>query len=53
MTVAELIEELKEKPSNARVYVGLKGKQYDTDRVVSISMYNWEIVGNDVVIISR
>ena len=53
MTVAELIEALKEKDANAKVYIGVDGKKYDADAVQYISRYIWDIVGSDIVIVNR
>ena len=53
MTVKELIEVLEQRPSNSKVYIGVKGNTYDVDGVVMMQCYNWEIVGNDVVIVGR
>lgn len=53
MTVAELIDVLKNYDDNAKVYVAVGRKKYDASTAVRISQYNWEIVSNDVVIISR
>lgn len=50
MTVSELIEELKQKPSNSKVCISVKGNTYDVGGVVTIQGYNWVIVDNDVAI---
>lgn len=58
MTVSELIEELKQKPSNSKVCISVKGNTYDVGGVVAIlggvvtiQGYNWVIVDNDVAIV--
>ncbi len=58
MTVAELIEELKQKPSNSKVCISVKGNTYDVGGVatilggvVTIQGYNWVMVDNDVAIV--
>lgn len=58
MTVSELIEELKQKPSNSKVCISVKGNTYDVGGVVTIlggvvtiQGYNWVIVDNDVAIV--
>mgnify|MGYP006878180723 FL=1 len=53
MTVAELIDVLKNYDDDAKVYVAVGRNKYDASTAVRISQYNWEIVSNDVVIISR
>lgn len=53
MTVKELIEVLEQRPSDSKVCIGVKGNTYDVDGVVMMQRYNWEIVGNDVVIVGR
>lgn len=60
MTVAELIEELKQKPSNSKVCISVKGNTYDVGGVVTIlggvvtiQGYNWVMVDNDVAIVGR
>ncbi len=60
MTVAELIEELKQKPSNSKVCISVKGNTYVVGKVVTmlgavvtIQGYNWEMVNNDVAIVGR
>lgn len=58
MTVSELIEELKQKPSNSKVCISVKGNTYDVGGVVTIlggvvtiQGYNWVMVDNDVAIV--
>lgn len=53
MTVDELIEILKEKPSNSKVCISVKGNTYDVGGVVTIQGYNWVIVDNDVAIVGN
>lgn len=53
MTVKELIEVLEQRPDNSKICIGVKGNTYDIDRVVMMQGYDWEIVGNDVVIVGR
>lgn len=53
MTVEELIKVLEQRPNNSKVCIGVKGSTYDVDSVVMMQGYNWEIVGNDVVIVGR
>lgn len=60
MTVSELIEELKQKPSNSSVCVSGKGNTYVIGGVVmmlggivTIQGYNWTLVSNGVVIVGR
>lgn len=60
MTVKELIEVLEQKPSNSKVYIGVKGNTYDVGGVVTIlggvvtiQGYNWVMVDNDVAIVGR
>lgn len=53
MTVAELIEALKNYDDDAKVYVAVGRNTYDAITAIRLSRYNWEMVSNDVVIISR
>ena len=53
MTVRELIEVLEQRPDNSRIRIGVKGNVYDIDSVMMLHGYNWELVGNDVIIVSR
>lgn len=60
MTVAELIEELKQKPSDSQVCISVKGNTYVVGSVVTmlggvvtIQGCNWVIVSNDVAIVGR
>lgn len=60
MTVSELIEELKQKPSNSKVCISVKGNTYDVGGVVTIlggvvtiQGCNWVLVNNDVAIVGR
>ena len=53
MTVAELIDTLKNYDDDAKVYVAVGRNKYDASAAINISQYNWEIVNNDVVIVSR
>lgn len=60
MTISELIEELKQKPSNSKVCISVKGNTYDVGGVVTIlggvvtiQGYNWVMVDNDVAIVGR
>jgi len=52
MTVAELIDVLKNY-DDAKVYIAVGRNKYDASAAINISRYNWEIVSNDVVIVSR
>ena len=45
------IEELKQKPSNSKVCISVKGNTYDVGGVATIQGYNWVIVDNDVAIV--
>lgn len=58
MTVSELIEELKQKPSNSKVCISVKGNTYDVGKVttmlggiVTVQGCNWVLVNNDVTIV--
>ena len=53
MTVAELIDTLKNYDDDAKVYSAIGRNKYDASVAIRISQYNWEIVSNDVVIVSR
>ncbi len=67
MAVSELIEELKQKPSNSKVCISVKGNTYDVGGVVTIlggvvtilggvvtiQGCNWVLVNNDVAIVGR
>lgn len=52
MTVAELVEALKQKPSDSQVCISVKGNTYDVGGVVTIQGYNWVLVDNDVAIVA-
>lgn len=56
MTVKELIEVLKEKPSSSKVCIvciSVKGNTYAVGGIVTIQGYNWVFVDNDVAIVGR
>lgn len=53
MTVAELIDTLKNYDDDAKVYIAVGRNKYDASAAINISRYNWEIVSNDVVIVGR
>nr|DAU89117.1 MAG TPA: hypothetical protein [Caudoviricetes sp.] len=53
MTVAELIEVLKNYDDDAKVYIAVGRNKYDASAAMNISRYNWEIISNDVVIVGR
>lgn len=60
MTVEELIEVLKQKPSDSNVCISVKGNTYVVGNVVTmlggvvtIQGCNWELVNNDVAIVGR
>lgn len=60
MTVKELIEVLKEKPSSSNVCISVKGNTYVVGDVVTIlggivtiQGCNWVLVDNDVAIVGR
>lgn len=60
MTVEELIEVLKQRPSNSKVCVSVKGNTYDVGGVVTmlggivtIQGYNWVLVDNDAAIVGK
>lgn len=51
MTVAELMEALKDYDADATVYIGIDGEKYDVDAVQHFRGYAWETVGRGVVIV--
>lgn len=60
MTVAELIEVLEQKPSDAQVCISVKGNTYVVGKVVTmlggvvtVQGCNWVLVNNDVAIVGR
>lgn len=60
MTVRELIEVLKQRPSESNVCISVKGNTYDVGKVatilggvVMIHGSNWELVNEDVAIVGR
>lgn len=59
-TVEELIEELKQKPSNSKVCIRLNCNTYDVGKIttllggiVTVQGCNWVLVNNDVVIVCK
>lgn len=60
MTVRELIEVLKQRPSESNVCISVKGNTYVVGKVVTIlggvvtiHGSNWELVNEDVAIVGR
>ncbi|WP_444349746.1 hypothetical protein [Phascolarctobacterium succinatutens] len=53
MTVAELIDVLKNYDDDAKVYIAVGRNKYDASAAIRLSQYNWEMVSNDVVIVGR
>lgn len=51
MTVSELIKALKNYDANAKVWIGVGGKQYDVNATRPTSSCDWGRCGNDIILI--
>lgn len=51
MTVSELIEALKNYDANAKVWIGVNGKQYDVNDARTTPSCDWGRCGNDIILI--